>query len=55
MIRNTMLRRSLAAILVLGGALLMLLSPPVWIGAAPLALGIVLEILGIALAHRRAR
>jgi len=30
----------------------MFLAPPVWIGAIPLGLGIVLELIGISLEHR---
>jgi hypothetical protein len=46
------LRRPLAAALIVLGALLMFLAPPVWIGAIPLGLGIVLELIGISLEHR---
>jgi len=41
-------RRVVASILVLLGAVLMLFAPPVWVGAIPLAIGIVLELIGIA-------
>lgn len=49
MIRNRGLRRATAIALMIAGALLMLLAPPVWIGAIPLGLGIVLELVGIRL------
>ena len=37
------------------GALLMLLAPPVWMGAIPLALGIGLELIGIGIERQRDR
>ena len=46
---NRRLRRGIAIALMLAGALLMLLAPPVWIGAIPLALGLALELAGIRL------
>jgi len=49
MIRNRGLRRGIAIALMVAGASLMLLAPPVWIGAIPLGLGIVLELVGIRL------
>lgn len=52
MIRNPRLRRTAAAILVVLGAILMFLAPEVWQGAVLLVLGIVLELLGIALEHK---
>lgn len=52
MIRNPRIRRAAAAIMVVLGALLMLLAPEVWQGALLLALGVVLELLGIALEHK---
>lgn len=49
MIKNTRVRRSAAmALLLLGGALLFL-APAAWPGAILLGLGILLEIVGIAL------
>jgi Zn-dependent membrane protease YugP len=51
MITNRKLRRAVAVVLVFLGGLLMLLAPPVWIGAIPLALGIVLELVGITIEH----
>ena len=47
MIRNRSVRRTAAIVLMAIGALLMLLAPPVWVGAVPLALGILLELAGI--------
>lgn len=47
MIRNRGARRSVAAALMVLGALLMLLAPPVWIGIIPLALGAGIELIGI--------
>lgn len=49
MIRNRGTRRAIAVALMAAGAALMLLAPPVWIGAIPLGLGIVLELVGIRL------
>ena len=51
MIRNRPLRRSVAAVLMIMGALLMLFAPPVWVGAIALAAGLVLEAIGIAIEH----
>ncbi len=45
-------RRIVAVILIVLGAVLMLLAPDIWQGALVLALGIVLEIAGIALEHK---
>lgn len=52
MIRNPRIRRASAVIMVVLGAILMLLAPEVWQGALLLALGVVLELLGIALEHK---
>ena len=52
MIRNPRIRRTGAVILVVLGAVLMFLAPEVWQGAVLLALGIVLELVGIALERR---
>ena len=49
MIRNKLARRVIALALIGLGGVLMLLAPPVWVGAVPLALGILLEVIGIAL------
>ena len=52
MIRNTLVRRVVAlGFMGVGGALI-LLAPPVWIGAIPLALGMLLEVVGITLEHK---
>jgi hypothetical protein len=51
MITNRPVRRTVAAILIVLGGLLMLLAPPVWAGAIPLAMGIVLELIGITIEH----
>jgi hypothetical protein len=55
MIRNRGLRRAVAITLMVLGALLMLLAPPVWMGAIPLALGIGVELIGIAIERQRDR
>ena len=52
MIRNRKFRRSLAGALVLGGALLMWLSPAVSIGLGAFAVGLVLELGGLAIERR---
>jgi len=52
MIRHTRARRISALIIVVLGAILMLLAPETWPGALLLILGVVLELLGIALEHR---
>ncbi len=52
-ITHRMLRRIVAVILIGAGGMLMLLAPPVWAGAIPLALGIALELLGTAVEHGR--
>jgi hypothetical protein len=51
-IRQGRLRRALAGALVVAGAVLMLLSPPVTLGLLPFALGVVLELLGLAIERR---
>jgi hypothetical protein len=53
MIRNRTVRRSAALAMMALGGLLMLLAPPVWIGAIPLALGVLLEAAGIVIEHGR--
>lgn len=55
MIRNRRLRRGLAGTLIVAGALLMLLSPSVTLGLLPFALGVVLELLGLAIERRAPR
>ena len=52
MIKNPRIRRVSAAIMVVLGAALMLLTPETWPGALLLVLGIVLELFGIALEHK---
>ncbi len=52
MIRNPRIRRASAIVIVVLGALLMLLAPEVWPGALLLALGVVLELVGITLEHK---
>ena len=52
MIKDQRTRRISAAILVLLGAALMLLTPEAWPGALLLILGVALELLGIALEHK---
>ena len=53
MIRRRGLRRAVAIALMVMGAVLMLLAPPVWVGAIPLALGIGVELIGIAIERQR--
>jgi len=52
MIRNRAVRRSVAASLMIGGGLLMLLAPSVWVGVGPFLIGIALEVIGIAVERR---
>ena len=52
MLRNRRSRRVLALFLVVLGGLLMYLAPEVWGGLAVLALGVVIELVGIALERR---
>lgn len=49
MSKNTRIRRTGALILVVLGAILMFLAPEVWQGALLLALGVIIELAGIAL------
>jgi hypothetical protein len=51
MIRNKLARRVVALGLIGVGGVLILLAPPVWVGAIPLALGLLLEVIGITLEH----
>lgn len=46
-------RRVLAMFLVVSGGVLMILAPEVWAGLAVLALGVVVELAGIALERKR--
>ena len=52
MIKNPRTRRAIAVIMMVLGAILMFLAPEVWQGALLLALGVVLELFGIALEHK---
>lgn len=52
MIKNPRNRRIIAAIMVVLGAALMILTPETWPGALLLILGIALELAGIALEHK---
>jgi hypothetical protein len=51
MIKNTRIRRTGALVMVVLGAILMLLAPEVWPGALLLALGVIIELVGITLEH----
>ena len=55
MLRNRRPRRVVAALLAVAGALLMLFSPSVEIGLIAFALGVALELAGLALPRRTAR
>jgi len=52
MIKNQRIRRTIAAIMIVLGAILMLLAPEVWPGALLFVSGIVLELAGIALERK---
>lgn len=52
MIRNRRLRRGMAVALILLGAVLLLLAPSVHYGLIAFALGVVLELAGIAIERR---
>lgn len=52
MLRNRRSRRVLALFLVVLGGLLMYLAPEVWGGLVVLALGVVVELVGIALERK---
>ena len=52
MIKNVRVRRASAGIIVVLGALLMLLAPEIWAGLVLLLVGVLLELAGIALAHK---
>jgi hypothetical protein len=52
MIKNPHTRRVSALIMVVLGAMLMFLAPEAWPGALVLVLGVVLELVGIALEHK---
>ncbi|HMJ49707.1 MAG TPA: hypothetical protein VK440_03950 [Burkholderiales bacterium] len=51
MIRNRKIRRAVAAVFLVLGALLMWFAPEVWWGLLLLAVAIALELIGIALEH----
>ncbi len=52
MLRNPRTRRRTAIILVVLGGILMFVAPEIWEGLLVLALGVALELAGIALGHR---
>jgi len=52
MLRKRRSRRVLATILVVLGGVLMLLAPEIWAGLIVLALGVVIELAGIALERK---
>lgn len=52
MIKNLRTRRASATIMVVLGAILMLIAPEIWAGLLLLILGVVLELVGISLAHK---
>lgn len=52
MLRKQRSRRVLAGILVLLGGVLMFLAPEMWVGLILLALGVVIELAGIALERK---
>lgn len=51
LLKKTALRRSLALMLIVLGAVLLFLAPETWPGLGLLALGVALEIAGFALRH----
>lgn len=52
MLRNPRMRRTSAVTMMVLGAILMFLAPEVWQGALLFALGIALELVGIALERK---
>ncbi|MEO8332902.1 MAG: hypothetical protein ABI479_10760 [Gallionella sp.] len=52
MMKNPRTRRATAVIMIVLGAILMFLAPEAWPGALVLTLGIILELVGIALEHK---
>jgi len=52
MLRRRRSRRVLALLLVVLGGVLMFLAPEIWAGLVVLALGVVIELAGIALEHK---
>jgi hypothetical protein len=55
MLKKAGIRRIVALLLVAFGAIAMFLSPETWAGLALLALGVSLELVGIALRKRNSR
>jgi membrane-bound ClpP family serine protease len=53
MIKNRRVRRISATIMVVLGAVMMFLAPAVWQGLVLFVLGVVLELLGIALERKK--
>ena len=52
MLRKPHIRRPLAALLVMLGAAMIFLAPETWTGALLLALGVFVEVIGIAIKHK---
>jgi uncharacterized membrane protein YccC len=52
MIKKTRIRRTGALVMVVLGAILMFLAPEVWQGALLLALGVIIELIGITLERK---
>lgn len=52
MLRNQSIRRPLALLLVVLGAILIFLATNAWAGAALVVLGISIELIGIAIRHK---
>ncbi|MGC2456772.1 MAG: hypothetical protein WA435_02105 [Gallionellaceae bacterium] len=52
MLRKPHIRRTLAALLVILGAAMLFLAPETWAGTLLLALGVFVEVAGIAIKHR---
>jgi len=52
MIKNKRIRRTGALIMVVLGAILMFLAPEVWQGALLLAMGVIIELIGITLERK---
>lgn len=52
MLRKNNLRRPLAALLMIAGAMVMYLTPESWAGMLLLALGVAVELAGIALRRK---
>jgi hypothetical protein len=52
MIKNTRMRRTAAIVMILLGGVMMLLAAEAWQGAMLLVLGVVLELIGIALERK---